>query len=37
VGNIDADRDNVFDALTRGFDLDDVVKIDQKEIFEMVR
>jgi hypothetical protein len=37
MGNMDADRDKAFDALTRGFDLDDVAKIDKMEIFEMVR
>jgi hypothetical protein len=34
---VDADRDNASDAFTRGFDLDNVVKIDQMERFEMVR
>jgi hypothetical protein len=37
VRNVDASRYNAFDALTRGFDLNDVVKIDKMERFEMVR
>jgi hypothetical protein len=37
VKNVDAGRDNAFDSFRRGFDLDDVVKIDQIERFEMIR